>query len=209
MRVLDIDAPGAIDEAARALRAGGLVAFPTDTVYGVAALAADPAACARLFAAKGRPPERAIPIFVASLADLPAVAAGIGEDARRLAAAGWPGPLTLVLRKAATFDSAALVGGDTVAVRVPGDPRVLALVRAVGEPLAVTSANRSGGANPTTAGDVARDIGAALDLLLDGGPCARDVPSTVVDVTAAVPRILRQGAMPRAAIERAVGKRVE
>ncbi len=208
MRRLPIDAPGAIDDAVRVLSDGGLVAFPTDTVYGVAAIATNREACARLFAAKGRPPDRAIPVFVASLDALSAVATDIGDDARRLAAAGWPGPLTLALRKAPAFESAALAGGDTVAVRVPGHPRVLALVRACGEPLAVTSANRSGGPNPTTAAEVAAAIGEALDLLLDGGPCASDVPSTVVDVTSDGPRIVRQGAMPSEAIEAALGRQV-
>src|SRR5688572_10190273 len=110
MQTRPIDEPGAIDEAVRVLGRGGLVAFPTDTVYGVAALATDDAACARLFTAKGRPPERAIPIFVASAEALPAVARDIDDRARRLAAAGWPGPLTVVLHKARQFASAALVG---------------------------------------------------------------------------------------------------
>ncbi len=207
MRVLDIDAPRALIAAVDALRSGGLVAFPTDTVYGVAAIAADAAACERLFEAKGRPPERAIPIFIASARDLARVAEPT-DDARRLAAAAWPGPLTIVLHRWPGFESAALAGGDTVAVRVPDHERVRTLVAAAGEPLAVTSANRSGGPNPRTADDVRAALGGAVDVLLDGGPCASDVPSTIVDLTVEPPRILREGAMPRAAIEAALGRAV-
>lgn len=205
MRVLPIDAPGAVQEAMVALRRGHLVAFPTDTVYGVAATASDEGACERLFIAKGRPPERAIPIFVASAADLDRVAQPTA-DAVRLAEGGWPGPLTIVLRKAGAFASRALVGGDTIAVRVPDHGAVRALLAALGEPLAVTSANRSGGPNPRTADDVRREIGPSLDVLLDGGPCADDVPSTIVDLTAEPPRIVRRGAMPPETIEAALGR---
>ena len=194
MRTLPIDAPGALEEAARVLRSGGIVAFPTDTVYGLAALATDAAACAKLWRAKGRPPERAIPLFIPSLESLPAVAV-VNEAGRRLAERHWPGPLTIVFAKAPAFQSAALAGGDTVAVRVPDHPAVLALVRLVDAPLAVTSANKSGGPNPRTAAEVEAQLGEALDLLLDGGPCATDVPSTIVDVTVDPQVVLRKGAV--------------
>ena len=194
MPTLPIDAPTALEEAARVLRSGGIVAFPTDTVYGLAAVATDAAACAKLWLAKGRPPERAIPLFLPSLDALPAVAV-VNAAGLALARRYWPGPLTIVFAKAPGFDSAALAGSQTVAVRVPDHPAVLALVRLVDAPLAVTSANKSGGSNPRTAAEVEAQLGDALDLLLDGGPCADDLPSTIVDVTVDPPVVLRQGAL--------------
>ncbi|MSQ62185.1 MAG: threonylcarbamoyl-AMP synthase [Dehalococcoidia bacterium] len=193
MRTVLIDAPGALDEAARVLRSGGIVAFPTDTVYGLAAVATDAAACAKLWTAKGRPSERAIPLFIPSLDALNAVAV-VNDVGRKLAQRYWPGPLTIVFDKAQGFESAALAGGQTVAVRVPDHPAVLALVRLVGAALAVTSANKSGGPNPRTAAEVESQLGDAIDLLLDGGPCASDIPSTIVDVTVDPPAVLREGA---------------
>ncbi len=200
MRTLPIDAPGAPDEAARILRSSGIVAFPTDTVYGLAAVATDADACAKLWRAKGRPPERAIPLFIPSLESLPAVAV-VNQAGRRLAQRYWPGPLTIVFAKAPGFESAALAGGQTVAVRVPDYPAVLALVRLVDAALAVTSANKSGGPNPRTAVEVEDQLGEALDLLLDGGPCATDIHSTIVDVTVDPPVVLREGALGRKGTE--------
>ncbi|HWO93662.1 MAG TPA: Sua5/YciO/YrdC/YwlC family protein, partial [Dehalococcoidia bacterium] len=129
MQIVAEDDAASIDLAVQALRRGHLVAFPTDTVYGVAALAADEQACSALFSAKGRPPERAIPIFIPSIDLLGEVASGFGEAELRLARAGLPGPLTIVLRRAPAFRSAALVGDDTVGVRIPNHRWVLALLR--------------------------------------------------------------------------------
>lgn len=196
-----------LDEAADCLRRGGLVAFPTDTVYGVGALASDAGAVRRLFEAKRRPLDKAIPILLASASELERVVGRVPETARRLAAAFWPGALTLVLRKGEGFDSAALADGDTVAVRVPDHPVVRKLIERVGEPLAGTSANLSGRPSPISADEVRQQLGEAVDIVVDGGRCPGEVPSTVVDVTVEPPRVLREGPISRNDLERVLGVR--
>lgn len=196
-----------LDEAADCLRQGGLVAFPTDTVYGVGALASDAGAVRRLFEAKRRPLDKAIPILLASASDLERVVGRVPEAAQRLATVFWPGALTLVLRKGEGFDSAALAGGDTVAVRVPDHPVVRKLIERVGEPLAGTSANLSGQPSPISAEEVRRQLGKAVDIVVDGGRCPGEVPSTVVDVTVDPPRVLREGPIARDDLERVLGVR--
>ena len=175
------------------LRAGELVAFPTDTVYGVGAIAWDAAAVGKLYTAKLRSLDKAIPILLADPADLALVARDLSPAALRIAEHFWPGPLTLVVPKAACVPDAVTAGGDTVAVRIPDHPLARALIRAAGAPLATTSANLSGGASPATAEEVAEQLGDRIALILDGGRCPGGVASTVVDVMGEEPVILRPG----------------
>jgi len=185
-----------LKEATRCLQDGGLVAFPTDTLYGLAAVAAQERAVERLFEAKERLRDRPLPILITSAADVNGVAVDVSPAARRLMEAFWPGGLTLVLRRHPAFRSLALAGGDTVAVRVPAHPVALELLRRVGEPLTGTSANLSGFRGPRTAEEVRRQLGDRVDLIVDGGPCPGGVESTVVDCTVDPPRVLREGAVP-------------
>jgi L-threonylcarbamoyladenylate synthase len=193
-----------LEEAARCLQDGGLVAFPTDTLYGLGAVASQERAVERLFEAKERPGDRPLPIFVASAADVDSVATEVSQAVRRLMETFWPGGLTLVLRRHPRFHSPALAGGDTVAVRVPAHPVALELLRRVGEPLTGTSANLSGRPGPRTAGEVRRQLGGRVDLIVDGGPCPGGVESTVVDCTVDPPRVLREGAVPAERVAAAV-----
>lgn len=199
----------AIDRAAALLRAGELVAFPTETVYGLGADAANQAAVRALFAAKGRPADNPL---IAHVADLDAARREAVFDARaeRLAALFWPGPLTLVLRRRADSRLAALVsaGLDTVALRVPRHATALQLLRAVGRPVAAPSANPSGRLSPTTADHVASGLGGAVAMILDDGPCPLGLESTVVGLDGEA-RLLRPGGLPRAAIEDEIGALAE
>jgi L-threonylcarbamoyladenylate synthase len=175
------------------LRAGELVAFPTDTVYGVGAIAWDAAAVGKLYTAKLRSLDKAIPILLADAADLALVARDLPPAAARIAAHFWPGPLTLVVPKAPAVPDEVTAGGDTVAVRIPDHELARALIRAAGAPLATTSANLSGGVSPVTAEEAAAQLGSRIALILDGGRCPGGVASTVVDVTGVEPVILRPG----------------
>jgi L-threonylcarbamoyladenylate synthase len=175
------DARGLAD-AARLLRAGGVIAFPTDTVYGLAALASDRAAVGRIYELKGRSPSQPLILMVAEAADLD-TSVVVDERAKGYMARWWPGPLTLVLP--------AREGAVTIAVRIPDHPVALALLREVGEPLATTSANRSGDPPALAADDAARLGG--LDAVLDGGRAPGGVPSTLLDLTGTEPRTLREG----------------
>lgn len=197
---------GAIAEAAALLKAGGLVAFPTETVYGLGADATSEQAVARIFAAKRRPQ------FNPLISHLPDRAAAQGlavfdPRAEALAAAFWPGALTLVLPRAAGCPIARLTssGLDSVALRVPAHPVAQALLRAVGRPVAAPSANPSGRLSPTRAEHVAAALGEAVDLILDGGPCQVGLESTVVALTGSEPLLLRAGGVTREAIERVIG----
>lgn len=192
-----------LERAAEILRRGRLVAYPTDTVYGLAALPTDPQAVRRLFEAKKRPVDKVTPLLIASPADLDLVAAEVPEVARRLMQAFWPGALTIVLRKASTFQSTAV--GDTVALRVPAHPVPRELVRLLGAPITGTSANVSGGPEPLSAQDARAQLGEAVDLIIDGGQCPGGRPSTVVDCTVEPPRIVREGAISREELVRAGG----
>ena len=183
---------GALDDAEAALRAGGAIVVPTDTVYGLAALPDVPGAVDALFRAKGRAEDKPIPILGAAVDDLHAVAA-LDERARRLGARFWPGPLTLVLPRAPGFNVVLGRGdADTVAVRVPAHPVALELLRMAG-PLAVTSANRSGEAPATTVDEARSALGAAVRVFLDGGKCD-GAPSTIVALAPGF-RLLREGAL--------------
>ncbi len=193
--IRSIDDPATLDRALNVLRSGNVLAFPTDTVYGVGAAGLDGAAVAQLFIVKERPQQQAIPLLLADPEDLSTVCPSIPPLALAIGRRYWPGALTLIVPAAAHLPASLLAGGATVAVRVPDHDWLRQLIRLLGQPLAATSANLHGGANPRTATDVAAQIGARLPLILDGGPTAGDVPSTIVDVTTSTPRILRQGAL--------------
>jgi L-threonylcarbamoyladenylate synthase len=203
-RVLQAE-PAAIEAAARCLAAGGLVAFPTETVYGLGADAGNGATIARLYAAKGRP---AFNPLIAHVADLAAARrlARFDAAAEKLAAAFWPGPLTLVLPRLpeARIADLALAGLDSVAVRVPAHPAARALLKAFGGPVVAPSANRSGHVSPTSAAHVLADLRGRIDMVLDDGPCPVGVESTIVACLGAA-MLLRPGGAARAEIERVLG----
>ena len=204
-QVLPADA-SAIADAARVLRAGGLVAFPTETVYGLGADAANALAVAKLYAAKGRPSFNPL---IAHVVDAAAARAlGRFDDVAGRLAVFWPGPLTLVLPRLTTCPVAdlATAGLNTIAVRVPSHPVAHALLTAMRGPIVAPSANRSGHVSPTTAAHVRDDLGGRIDLILDDGPASVGLESTIVACIDAQPLLLRSGALPRAAIERALGR---
>jgi L-threonylcarbamoyladenylate synthase len=194
--------PEAIERAAELLRAGELVAFPTETVYGLGANARDGKAVARIFAAKGRPRFNPLIVHVADLAEAERIAE-LGEVARTLAARFWPGPLTLVLRARAGSAISELVtaGLDTIAVRVPAHPVAQALLSVSGLAIAAPSANLSGHVSPTRAEHVAADLGDKVELIVDGGPCAHGLESTIIDATGDALVLLRAGAVTVEQIE--------
>ena len=206
-RILKADRASAIDTAVAALRAGDLVVMPTETVYGLAADAANPQAVAAIFLAKGRPHFNPLIVHVASVA----LAREIGvftPDAELLAETFWPGPLTLVLKKqpGAPVAELALAGLSTVAIRVPAHPVARALLAAFGGPVSAPSANRSGRVSPTTAAHVAADMGEAVSVILDGGPSAIGLESTIVGLDGPAPTLLRAGGVTRVALEAVLGK---
>jgi L-threonylcarbamoyladenylate synthase len=207
--IVSVDAnapdPAVIARAASIIRAGGLVAMPTETVYGLAANALDEASIARIYAAKGRPSHNPLIAHVADAAQAASLAAEWPAMARELAARFWPGPLTMVVRKKAMVPSALSAGLDTFGVRVPDHAVALALIRAAGVPLAAPSANRFTEVSPVTAAQVARGLGAAVDLILDAGHTRVGLESTVVDVSSGRPVLLRPGMLAREAIEAVVG----
>lgn len=183
--------------AAAALRAGRLVAFPTETVYGLGAHALDPAAVARVFAAKGRPADNPLIVHLGDASQVSRVVARVTPLAARLARRLWPGPLTLVLEARPEVPRITTGGLSTVAVRVPDHPVATALLQAADVPVAAPSANRSGRPSPTTAEHVVADLGDLVDVVLDGGPCPVGVESTVVDVRGDRPIVLREGTVTR------------
>ncbi len=182
-----------IREAAAILAAGGLVAFPTETVYGLGADGLNPAAVARIYAAKGRPATNPVILHVEGIAAAKALVTQWPEAAQRLAERFWPGPLTLVLPASPTVPAIVRAGGPTVALRCPDHPIALALMRAAGRPLAAPSANRSQHLSPTRAEHVASSLGEAVALILDGGSTAAGLESTILDLSGTHPRILRPG----------------
>ena len=190
-----IQDPDTLDRALALLRGGEPIACPTDTGDGGGAPALDATAVLRLYAVKRRPRAQAIPLLIADDDDLASVAADVPALALRLARL-WPGALTLVLPAAPELPAELLAGGATVAVRLPDHAWLRSLIRALGGPLAATSANLHGGHDPQTAMDVAAQLGDALPLIVDGGPTPGPVPSTIVDCTATEPRLLRAGALP-------------
>ena len=199
--------PEALRAAAEAVRRGGVIAYPTETVYG---LGADPfceAAIDRVFGLKGRDAAKALILLIRGDLDLPRVASEVPETARRLMAAFWPGPLTLVLKASPHLPKLLLGGGDTVAVRVSSHPIARAITDLVAGPVTSTSANRSGQLPARSAADVSTIFGDGIDLIVDGGPSPDDRPSTVVDVSGTLPILLREGKIEAKTIE-AAGRRV-
>lgn len=195
-----------IRRAAALLRAGELVAFPTETVYGLGADALNGEAAARIFAAKGRPADNPLIAHIAGESGLAGLIAGEPcACARKLMRAFWPGPMTLIFPKSPRVPREVTAGLDTVAVRMPSHPVARALIRAAQTPIAAPSANRSGRPSPTTAAHVLEDMEGRIPLILDGGPCEVGLESTVVDVTGARPRILRPGGVTLEMLEGVVG----
>ena len=201
-RIVKADADGALAEAVAVLKGGGVVAYPSDTVYGLGAAAGDARAVERVFAVKDRDTERALSLLLADAADLTSLCAQVPFLARVLAQRYWPGPLTLVLKRSRSFESAALGGGDTVAVRVPDHAFLREFIRGLGEPITGTSANRSGRPACRSAQEVEQELGDAVDLIIDGGPSGAGPESTVVSLTGSLPTVLREGAIPRVDVER-------
>ena len=194
-----------IGRAVDILSAGGLVAFPTETVYGLGADASREDAVAKIFAVKGRPRAHPLIVHLAPEARLDDWAIDVPDAARALAAAAWPGPLTIILRRGPRVSLATTGGGETVGLRVPAHPLAQALLRAFGGGIAAPSANRFGAVSPTTADHVASDLGDEVGYLLDGGPCDVGVESTIVDFSRDRAVLLRPGGMPREAIEAITG----
>ncbi|MGE5529309.1 MAG: L-threonylcarbamoyladenylate synthase [Patescibacteria group bacterium] len=207
--ILEVTGDGferAVARAGLVLRRGGLVAFPTETVYGLGANGLDADAVQRIFIAKGRPADNPLILHVES----PAAAAAYVEDmppaAERLAALFWPGPLTLVLPRSPRVPEIVSAGLPSLAVRVPAHPMALALIRAAGVPVAAPSANSSSRPSPTTAAHVLADLGGRIDLILDGGPTEVGLESTVLDLTGPSPRLLRPGGITVEALAAALGE---
>jgi len=188
-----VEGEAGVERAAAVIRAGGLVAFPTETVYGLGADATDPVAVGRIFAAKGRPADHPLIVHLGDPGLVEAWADVVPPEAHLLADAFWPGPLTMLLWRSPKAPDAVTGGRDTVGLRVPDHPLALRLLEAVGDGVAAPSANRFGRVSPTTAADVVADLGDAVDLVLDGGPCQVGVESTIVDLTGGAPVVLRPG----------------
>jgi L-threonylcarbamoyladenylate synthase len=199
---IEIATPAAIANAAERLRAGDLVAFPTETVYGLGADASNPLAVRRIFAAKGRPPDHPLIVHLADTAHVPRWAREFPEDARALADAFWPGPLTLILPRTIQASDFVTGGEDSVGLRVPSHPVARALLAAFGEGVAAPSANRFGRISPTTAAHVADDLGDAVTLILDGGASEVGIESTIIAFVTGSPMLLRPGGIGIAELER-------
>lgn len=192
--------------AAEVLLRGGVVAFPTETVYGLGADATCAEALARVFSIKGRPRAHPLIVHLADPDQLAAWGTDIPQVAHELAAKFWPGPLTLIVRRSERVSPVATGGHDTVGLRVPSHPMARALIAAVGRGVAAPSANRFGRISPTTAQHVRADLGADVDYVLDGGPCEVGVESTIVDLSRGRPVVLRKGGLPREALEAVLGE---
>lgn len=190
-----------IDEALALLKAGELVAIPTETVYGLAADAANPQAVAKIFAAKGRPSDHPVIVHIAGVAQIDDWAQDVSPAARKLAEAFWPGPLTLILKRKSHVPDAVTGGQDTVGLRAPAHPLTHELLQRFGGGLAAPSANKFGHVSPTTAAHVRAEFGPEVPLILDGGPCKVGVESTIVSLIGEHPMLLRPGGVPREAIE--------
>jgi L-threonylcarbamoyladenylate synthase len=193
-----------IEKAVEILRKGGLVAFPTETVYGLGADASNPAALRKIFAVKGRPADHPVIVHIAGMSELKHWAAHVPRAAWLLAEKFWPGPLTMVLKRAARVSDLITGGQDTVALRVPSHPVARQLLKAFGGAIAAPSANRFGRLSPTTAQHVREDLGDAVDLVLDGGPCDIGIESTIIDLTRETPAVLRPGRISAQQIEYAL-----
>ena len=197
--------PDVIAKAAHILRTGGLVAFPTETVYGLGANALDPSAVRAIYVAKGRPSRNPLIVHVADTASAHPLVENWTPMAQLLAERFWPGPLTIVLPRSRIVPNEVTGGGPTVAIRCPLHPVARALIRSVGVPVAAPSANRSSELSPTLPEHVARSLVGKIDVILDGGPAWAGIESTVVDLTFAVPRLLRPGPISPGDIEKLIG----
>jgi L-threonylcarbamoyladenylate synthase len=197
--------PQLLERAAALIRAGGLVAFPTETVYGLGANALDALAVARIFTAKGRPATSPLIVHVDSIAMARTLVHHWPDSAEKLASKFWPGPLSLVLEKDPQIPDEVTAGLGTVGLRLPAHPIARALIRAVGLPIAAPSANRFTGVSPTTAEHVRASLGEAVDLILDGGPTQVGIESTVLSLVAGEPLLLRPGMISQAMIEAVIG----
>jgi len=195
-----------ISRAAAALRAGELVAFPTETVYGLGADATNAAAVARIFAAKGRPADHPLIVHLPGPSHLERWASEIPDAAYRLAAAFWPGPLTLILKRQPGVIDLITGAQDTVGLRMPNHPLALQLLNEFGGGVAAPSANRFGHVSPTTADHVRDELGAAVSMVLDGGPCDVGIESTILDLSSTTPRILRPGMLDAARLGEVLGE---
>lgn len=201
-----------VERAAAAIRSGGLVAVPTETVYGLAADATDPAAIARIYEVKGRPSGHPLIVHLADPLDIERWAPAASAAARLLADAVWPGPVTVIVPRSASLPAEVAGGRDTVGLRVPAHPMTQQLIRLAGRPIAAPSANRFGAVSPTSAAHVADDLGdrldPATDLILDGGPAPIGVESTIVDCTVDPPQLLRAGAVTAEQVADLIGAAV-
>lgn len=197
-----------IEQAISLLSQGDVIGLPTETVYGLAADATNVAAVARIFQIKGRPSDHPLILHLGDASWLDDWASEVPERARLLAEKFWPGPLTLVLEKSARVSDAVTGGLQTVALRVPGHPVALELLRSFGRPLAAPSANRFGSVSPTTRQHVLDDLGDDIELVLEGGPCAVGLESTIVDLSGVAPRLLRPGGISLEELESVLGERV-
>jgi L-threonylcarbamoyladenylate synthase len=195
-----------VELAANIILNGGLVAFPTETVYGLGANGLNPAAVRRIFSAKGRPADNPLIMHIGRINDLNIIAEGVTERELRIAKKFWPGPLSMVLRKSKKVPKISTGGLDTVAVRIPNNKISLSLIRAAGVPIAAPSANISGRPSPTRASHVMEDLHGKVDLILDGGRSAIGLESSVIDMTSPIPVLLRAGGLTYEKIRRAVGK---
>ena len=192
MNPQELDMEG-IREAGEILRQGGLVAFPTETVYGLGGNGLDPQASAKIYRAKGRPSDNPLIIHIADMEDLEKIVKEVPESAKKLASVYWPGPLTMIFQKSDIVPYETTGGMDTVAVRMPDHPLAQALIRAGGGYVAAPSANTSGRPSPTMASHVEEDLDGKIDMILDGGPVGIGLESTIVDFTEEIPTILRPG----------------
>ena len=196
----------AIKEAAQIIRDGGLVAFPTETVYGLGGNALNAEASAKIYAAKGRPSDNPLIAHIANETGLYEIAAEVPESAKKLMDAFWPGPLTMIFSKKDIMPRETTGGLDTVAVRMPAHPVAQALIEEAGVPIAAPSANLSGRPSPTTAQHVKTDLDGRIEMILDGGSCDIGLESTIVDVTGEVPMILRPGFITKEMLEEVAGE---
>ncbi len=196
---------GCVAEAVELLSQGELVAYPTDTVYGLGAAATNDDAVRRLYAVKGRPMDKAMPLLIADAGDASWVAE-VTPAARTLMGKFWPGPLTIVMKRHPDFRSMALAGGDSVALRVPDQDVVREIIRALRSPLTGTSANRAGARAPVSASEVAFALGDLVPIVIDGGKAPGGDASTIIDITVTPFEVVREGAVSRQELREALGK---
>jgi L-threonylcarbamoyladenylate synthase len=205
--LVSANTPGLIREAARLLAAGELIIFPTDTVYGIGAAASNEAAIRRLYAVKGRPTDKPLPLLIADSASASWIA-DVTPIAKSLASRFWPGPLTIVMRKHEDFRSLALAKQQTIGLRVPDNSVIRDIIHTLGEPITGTSANRSGSRSPSSAAEAAFQLGEMVAIVIDDGRLPGGKESTVIDITTTPPTVLREGPVSREEIQAVIGREV-